>query len=191
MKNTLNRKYLMQAIDASLERLAVDFVDLIFCHRADPNTPIEETVWAMHDIVSSGKALYWGTSEWAADQIHAAWEIAERHHLHKPVMEQPEYNLLEARPRRARIRQALHRYRSRSHHVQPARLRLADRQVQRRDSVRFPWRVERLRVARQAASRSCRSATRSSDFVRSPTISVVRSLRCVSPGVPATPTCRV
>ena len=94
MKYTLNRKYLMQAIDASLERLAVDFLDLIFCHRADPNTPIEETVWAMHDIVSSGKALYWGTSEWAADEIRAAWEIAERHHLHKPVMEQPEYNLL-------------------------------------------------------------------------------------------------
>ena len=94
MKNTLNRKYLLQAIDASLERLAVDFIDLIFCHRADPKTPIEETVWAMHDVVSSGKALYWGTSEWAADEIRAAWEIAERHHLHKPVMEQPEYNLL-------------------------------------------------------------------------------------------------
>jgi voltage-dependent potassium channel beta subunit len=93
MRNTLNRKYLMQAIDGSLERLGLDFLDLIFCHRADPNTPIEETVWAMSDIVSSGKALYWGTSEWKADEIRAAWEIAERHHLHKPVMEQPEYNL--------------------------------------------------------------------------------------------------
>jgi voltage-dependent potassium channel beta subunit len=95
MVNTLNRKYLMQAIDGSLERLGVDFVDLMYCHRADPNTPIEETVWAMHDIVASGKALYWGTSEWAADEIRAAWEIAERHHLHKPVMEQPQYNLLD------------------------------------------------------------------------------------------------
>ena len=94
MKYTLNRKYLMQAIDGSLERLGVDFLDLIYCHRADPNTTIEETVWAMSDIVSSGKALYWGTSEWAADEIRAAWEIAERHHLHKPVVEQPEYNLL-------------------------------------------------------------------------------------------------
>jgi voltage-dependent potassium channel beta subunit len=94
MKYTLNRKYLMQAIDGSLERLGVDFLDLIYCHRADPNTPIEETVWAMSDIVSSGKALYWGTSEWTADEIRAAWEIAERHHLRKPVMEQPEYNLL-------------------------------------------------------------------------------------------------
>ncbi len=94
MKNTLNRKYLMQAIDGSLERMGLDFVDLLFCHRADPNTPIEETVWAMSDIVSSGKALYWGTSEWAPDEIRAAWEIAERHHLHKPVMEQPQYNLL-------------------------------------------------------------------------------------------------
>ncbi len=94
MQNTLNRKYLMQAIEGSLERLGLDFVDLLFCHRADPKTPIEETVWAMSDIVSSGKALYWGTSEWTPDEIRAAWEIAERHHLHKPVMEQPQYNLL-------------------------------------------------------------------------------------------------
>ena len=97
MANTLNRKYLMQAIDGSLERLGVDFLDLIYCHRADPDTPIEETVWAMSDIVDSGKALYWGTSEWRADEIRAAWEIAERHHLHKPVVEQPQYNLLERR----------------------------------------------------------------------------------------------
>ncbi len=94
MKNTLNRKYLMQAIDGSLDRLGLDFVDLLYCHRADPHTPIEETVQAMSDIVTSGKALYWGTSEWTADEIRAAWEIAERHHLHKPVMEQPQYNLL-------------------------------------------------------------------------------------------------
>jgi len=94
MRHTLNRKYLMQAIDGSLQRFGLDFVDLLFCHRADPNTPIEETVWAMSDIVSSGKALYWGTSEWRADEIRAAWEIAERHHLHKPVMEQPQYNLV-------------------------------------------------------------------------------------------------
>lgn len=95
MEHTLNRKYLMQGIDGSLERLGLDFVDLLYCHRADPETPIEETVWAMHDIVTSGKALYWGTSEWTADEIRAAWEIAERHHLHKPVVEQPQYNLLE------------------------------------------------------------------------------------------------
>jgi voltage-dependent potassium channel beta subunit len=92
-KNTLNRKYLMQAIDGSLSRLSLDYVDLVFCHRPDPNTPIEETVWAMHDMVSSGRATYWGTSEWNATDIRAAWEIAERHHLHKPVMEQPQYNL--------------------------------------------------------------------------------------------------
>ena len=95
MVHTLNRKYLMQGIDGSLERMGLDFVDLLYCHRADPETPIEETVWAMHDIVTSGKALYWGTSEWTADEIRAAWEIAERHHLHKPVVEQPQYNLLE------------------------------------------------------------------------------------------------
>jgi voltage-dependent potassium channel beta subunit len=97
MSNTLNRKYLMQAIDGSLERLGLDFVDLLFCHRNDPETPLEETVWAMSDIVSAGKALYWGTSEWPADEIRAAWEIAERHHLHKPVMEQPQYNILTRR----------------------------------------------------------------------------------------------
>ncbi len=94
MKDTLNRKYLMQAIDGSLERLGLDFVDLLYCHRADPHTPIEETVWAMSDIVASGRAHYWGTSEWTADEIRAAWHIADKHHLHKPVMEQPQYNLL-------------------------------------------------------------------------------------------------
>jgi len=94
MRNTLNRKYLMHAIDASLDRFGLDFVDIVFCHRADPETPIEETAWAMSDMVSAGKALYWGTSEWAADEIRAAWEIAERHHLHRPVVEQPQYNLL-------------------------------------------------------------------------------------------------
>jgi voltage-dependent potassium channel beta subunit len=96
-RNTLNRKYLLEAIDPSLERLGLDHVDLVFCHRNDLDTPIEETVWACSDIVSSGKALYWGTSEWPADDIRAAWEIAERHHLHKPVMEQPQYNMLERR----------------------------------------------------------------------------------------------
>ncbi|MGH9917705.1 MAG: potassium channel beta subunit family protein [Nitrososphaerales archaeon] len=94
MSNTLNRKYLMQAIDGSLERFGLDFVDIVFCHRADPETPIDETVWAMSDMISAGKALYWGTSEWKADEIRAAWEIADRHHLHHPVVEQPQYNIL-------------------------------------------------------------------------------------------------
>jgi len=94
MRNTLNRKYLMQAVDRSLERFGLDFLDLVFCHRADPETPIEETVWAMSDIVSAGKALYWGTSEWTADEIVAAIDVAERHNLRKPVMEQPQYNIL-------------------------------------------------------------------------------------------------
>lgn len=96
-RNTLNRKYLMQAIDGSLNRFGLDYLDLIFCHRPDANTPIEETVWAMSDIISSGKALYWGTSEWSADEIRAAWEIADKRNLHKPVMEQPQYNLFERR----------------------------------------------------------------------------------------------
>jgi voltage-dependent potassium channel beta subunit len=93
-RNTLNRKYLLQAIDGSLERLQLDHVDLVFCHRPDSETPVEETVRAMHDIVERGKALYWGTSEWPAALIMQAWQIAERHHLHKPVMEQPQYHML-------------------------------------------------------------------------------------------------
>ncbi len=93
-KNTLNRKYMMHGIDGSLERLGLDFVDLLFCHRPDPDTPVEETVWAMSDIIASGKAHYWGTSEWAAEAIEEAYETAERYGLRKPVMEQPQYNLL-------------------------------------------------------------------------------------------------
>jgi voltage-dependent potassium channel beta subunit len=94
-KNTLNRKYLLHAVDGSLRRLGLDFLDLIFCHRPDADTPVEETVRAMHDIITSGRALYWGTSEWSAAAIQEAWDIAEHHHLHKPVMEQPQYNLFE------------------------------------------------------------------------------------------------
>ena len=96
-RTTLNRKYLLEGIDASLERFGLDYVDLVFCHRPDPDTPIEETVWAMSDIVSSGRALYWGTSEWSAEEIREAWEVAERHHLRKPQMEQPQYSLLHRR----------------------------------------------------------------------------------------------
>ena len=92
-KDTLNRKYLFEAMNGSLRRFGLDYIDLIYCHRPDPNTSIEETVRAMSDLITQGKALYWGTSEWPADDIRAAWEIAERHHLHKPVMEQPQYNL--------------------------------------------------------------------------------------------------
>jgi voltage-dependent potassium channel beta subunit len=92
-KDTLNRKYLMQALDGSLKRMQLEHIDLIYCHRPDPHTPIEETVRAMSDLITQGKALYWGTSEWSAADIRAAWEIAERHHLHKPVMEQPQYHL--------------------------------------------------------------------------------------------------
>ena len=92
-KDTLNRKYLTQAIDGSLQRMGLDFIDLVYCHRSDPHTPIEETVWAMSDMITRGKALYWGTSEWSADEIRAAWNVAERHHLHKPIVEQPQYHL--------------------------------------------------------------------------------------------------
>ena len=94
-RNTLNRKRLIEGVNGSLERFGLEYVDLLFCHRADKTTPIEETVWAMHNIIEQGKAFYWGTSEWSAAEIVQAIEIAERHHLHKPVMEQPIYNLFE------------------------------------------------------------------------------------------------
>ncbi|MCB0118513.1 MAG: aldo/keto reductase [Anaerolineales bacterium] len=94
-RNTLNRKRLIEGINGSLKRLDMDYVDLIYCHRPDKSTPIEETVWAMHNIIEWGKALYWGTSEWAASEIIEAIQIAERHHLHKPVVEQPQYNMFE------------------------------------------------------------------------------------------------
>ena len=97
MRQTLNRKYLMHAIDGCLDRLQTDFVDVLYCHRADRDTPIEETVWAMSDIIAAGKALYWGTSEWTADEIRAAIEIADRRNLHAPVTEQSQYNLFERR----------------------------------------------------------------------------------------------
>jgi voltage-dependent potassium channel beta subunit len=94
-KNTLNRKRLIEGINGSLERFQLDYVDILYCHRPDKNTPIEETVWAMHNIIEWGKATYWGTSEWSAAEIVQAIEVANRHHLHKPVVEQPEYNLFE------------------------------------------------------------------------------------------------
>ena len=97
MKFTLNRKYLMHGIDGSLERFGLDFVDVVYCHRSDPDTPMLETVRAMSDIVSSGRALYWGTSEWSADEIRHAIDLAELHHLHAPITEQSQYNLIERR----------------------------------------------------------------------------------------------
>lgn len=94
-RNTLNRKRLIEGINGSLARLQQEYVDVIYCHRPDKTTPIEETVWAMHNIIEWGKAMYWGTSEWSADEIVAALYIAEKNHLHKPITEQPEYNLFE------------------------------------------------------------------------------------------------
>ncbi|MTV24216.1 aldo/keto reductase [Nitriliruptoraceae bacterium ZYF776] len=92
-RNTLNRKYLLEAVEASLERFGLDHLDLIYCHRPDPHTPIEETVRAMSDAIERGWALYWGTSEWSADELRAAWDVADRHGWHKPIVEQPQYNL--------------------------------------------------------------------------------------------------
>ena len=89
----LSAKHLTDACNAALQRLQVDYLDLFFCHRPDPETPIEETVRAMHALVIQGKIIYWGTSEWEATQIEEAYQVAEKHYLTPPTMEQPEYNM--------------------------------------------------------------------------------------------------
>jgi voltage-dependent potassium channel beta subunit len=91
----LSRKHVMEACDAALERLQVDYLDLFFCHRADINTPIEETVWAMNTLIQQGKILYWGTSEWSGVEIMEAHRVAQEYKLIGPTMEQPQYNLFE------------------------------------------------------------------------------------------------
>ena len=91
----LSRKHVTEACNQALKRLQVDYLDLYFCHRADPDTPIEETVWAMHNLITQGKILYWGTSEWTAEEINYAYEFATRNNLTPPTMEQPQYNLLD------------------------------------------------------------------------------------------------
>jgi voltage-dependent potassium channel beta subunit len=89
----LSRKHLTEGFHNALKRLQVDYVDLVFCHRPDPQTPIEETVWTMDNFVRQGKALYWGTSEWNAQQLTEAYAVARQHHLLPPQMEQPQYNM--------------------------------------------------------------------------------------------------
>ncbi len=89
----LSRKHIVDACHNGMKRLQVDYLDLYFCHRPDPNTPIEETVRAMHDLIAQGKVLYWGTSEWSAVQLQEAYRIAKENNLHAPTMEQPQYNL--------------------------------------------------------------------------------------------------
>ncbi len=90
----LSRKHVMESIERSLQRLGTDYIDIYFCHRPDPDTPIEETARAMDDLIHQGKVLYWGTSEWSAAQIVEAYEVCERYNLYKPVVEQPQYSML-------------------------------------------------------------------------------------------------
>ena len=93
----LSKKHVTEACHQAMKRLQVDYLDLYFCHRADPDTPIGETVWAMHNLITRGKVLYWGTSEWTAEEITEAYKFAEKNHLTPPTMEQPQYNLLDRR----------------------------------------------------------------------------------------------
>jgi len=90
----LSRKHIHEACNDALKRLQVDYLDLFFCHRPDKQTPIEETVWSMHNLIQQGKILYWGTSEWSAQEIMEAHMVANRYNLIGPVMEQPQYNML-------------------------------------------------------------------------------------------------
>jgi voltage-dependent potassium channel beta subunit len=107
MQETLNRKYLLTGIDESLDRLQLDFVDILYCHRPDAGTPIDEVVWSMSDIVASGRALYWGTSEWPVSTITDAIGFAAANHLRAPIVEQPQYNVI-------------HRHRFESEYVEAA-----------------------------------------------------------------------
>ena len=90
----LSKKHLHDACNMALKRLQVDYLDLFYCHRPDPDTPIEETVYAMNDLITQGKILYWGTSEWSATEIDYAYQVSEKLGLRGPTMEQPQYNLL-------------------------------------------------------------------------------------------------
>ncbi|MBO6585614.1 MAG: aldo/keto reductase [Gracilimonas sp.] len=89
----LSFKHIKEGTEAALQRMQTEYVDLLFCHRPDIYTPIEETVWGMNQMINEGKALYWGTSEWSADQIRKAYDFARENHLRPPLMEQPEYNM--------------------------------------------------------------------------------------------------
>lgn len=93
-KRGLNRKHLVEGTHQALKRLRVDYLDLLFCHRPDKQTPIEETVWTMHNLIQQGKVLYWGTSEWSAQEIMEAHMFARQNNLIGPTMEQPQYNML-------------------------------------------------------------------------------------------------
>ena len=93
-QNGLSKKHLNDACNAALKRLQVDYLDLFFCHRPDPETPIVETVYAMNDLLQQGKIMYWGTSEWSAKEIKEAFSCSEKYNLRGPTMEQPQYNIL-------------------------------------------------------------------------------------------------
>ncbi|MFN9493904.1 MAG: aldo/keto reductase, partial [Sphingobacteriales bacterium] len=91
----LSRKHLFEACHDALKRLQLDYLDLFYCHRPDPNVPIEEVVWTMHNLIQQGKVLYWGTSQWSAAEIMEAHKVAQQYHLVGPTVEQPQYNMFE------------------------------------------------------------------------------------------------
>ncbi|MBL6723028.1 MAG: aldo/keto reductase [Candidatus Margulisbacteria bacterium] len=106
----LSKKHVHDACHAALKRLQVDYLDLFFCHRPDPNTPVHETVFAMNDLIAQGKILYWGTSEWKPNQLIEAYKVASRYRLRGPAMEQPEYNLFNRRNMEVDLVPIMHTY---------------------------------------------------------------------------------
>jgi len=93
----LSRKHIMESVERSLKRIGTEYLDILFCHRFDPETPLDETVRAMEDLVRQGKLLYWGTSEWTAEQVREAHALAERYGGYAPQVEQPQYSLIARR----------------------------------------------------------------------------------------------
>ena len=152
----LSHKHIIEGVNNALRRLQMDYVDLVFCHRPDPNTPIEETVRAMDVVIKQGKAFYWGTSEWSAAEILRADGIARQYGLTPPTMEQPQYNMLARERFEMEYAPVLPRPGLRHHHLEPAGLRPADRQVQRRRARRQPSLAARNGLAQ--AERAKRSS---------------------------------
>lgn len=101
----LSRKHIFESVEKSLKRIGTDYLDLYFCHRFDPETPVEETARAMDDLVRQGKVLYWGTSEWGGEQLAAVHRLCDQRHLYRPQVEQPQYSLLERRKFELEVRE--------------------------------------------------------------------------------------
>lgn len=143
----LSRKHVFEACDAALKRLKVSYLDLYFCHRPDPNTPVEETVFSMHQLFMQGKILYWGTSEWSAEQITEAHAIAKQNHLLAPTMEQPQYNVLHRERFEGEYQNLYSQFGMGTTIWSPLASGLLTRKIFERCSKKIASRIKRVRVA--------------------------------------------